>query len=38
MIYTPPGEAVMEAGDILIALGRRPQLDQLEKLAGEQPA
>jgi voltage-gated potassium channel len=34
MIYTPPGDAVMEAGDTLIALGRRPQLDELEVLAG----
>ncbi|MFO0841264.1 MAG: potassium channel protein [Gemmataceae bacterium] len=33
MIYTPPPETVMEAGDILIALGRRSQLDQLERLA-----
>jgi voltage-gated potassium channel len=33
MIYTPSGDAVMEAGDTLIALGRRPQLDQLEALA-----
>jgi voltage-gated potassium channel len=33
MIYTPPPETVMEAGDTLIALGRRAQLDQLEKLA-----
>jgi voltage-gated potassium channel len=33
MIYTPLPETVMEAGDTLIALGRRSQLDQLEKLA-----
>jgi voltage-gated potassium channel len=33
MLYTPPPESVMEAGDILIALGRRSQLDQLEALA-----
>jgi voltage-gated potassium channel len=33
MIYTPPPESVMEVGDILIALGRRSQLDQLELLA-----
>jgi voltage-gated potassium channel len=33
MIYTPSGDAIMEAGDTLIALGRRPQLDQLEALA-----
>ena len=36
MIYTPPGEQVIEAGDTLIALGRRPQLDQLEQLAVRQ--
>jgi voltage-gated potassium channel len=33
MIYTPPPETVMEAGDTLIALGRRSQLDHLEKVA-----
>jgi voltage-gated potassium channel len=33
MIFNPPGEAVMEAGDILIVLGNREQLDQLEMLA-----
>jgi voltage-gated potassium channel len=33
MVYTPPGGAVMEAGDTLIALGRREQLDAFEKLA-----
>jgi voltage-gated potassium channel len=33
VIYNPTGDAVMEAGDTLIALGRRPQLDQLEALA-----
>jgi voltage-gated potassium channel len=33
MIYTPPPETRMEAGDTLIALGRRSQLDQLEALA-----
>jgi voltage-gated potassium channel len=33
MLYTPPPEAVMEAGDTLIVLGRRDQLDELEKLA-----
>ena len=33
MIYTPPPDAVMEAGDTLIALGRRSQLDHLESLA-----
>src|SRR5262249_21210401 len=33
MIYTPPPETVIEAGDTLIALGKRMQLDNLEKLA-----
>jgi voltage-gated potassium channel len=33
MSFNPPGEAVLEAGDILIVLGNRQQLDQLEKLA-----
>jgi voltage-gated potassium channel len=33
MVYTPPAEAVLEAGDTLVALGRRNHLDQLEKLA-----
>ena len=36
MIYTPPGEQVIEAGDTLIALGRRPQLDKLDELAVRQ--
>jgi voltage-gated potassium channel len=34
MLYNPPGEAVIQAGDTLIALGHRQQLDQLEALAG----
>jgi voltage-gated potassium channel len=34
MLYTPPPDARMEAGDTLIALGRRQQLEQLEALAG----
>jgi voltage-gated potassium channel len=33
MVYNPPGEAVMEAGDTLIALGHREQLDHLERLS-----
>jgi voltage-gated potassium channel len=33
MIFNPPGEAVLEGGDILIVLGNRQQLDQLEKMA-----
>ncbi len=34
MVFNPPAEAVLEAGDILVAIGDRPHLDQLEKLAG----
>ena len=33
MVYTPPAETVLEAEDTLIALGRRDQLDLLEKMA-----
>lgn len=33
MVYTPTPEAVMEAGDTLIALGKKSQLEQLEQLA-----
>jgi voltage-gated potassium channel len=33
MIFNPPGESVLEAGDILIVLGNVTQLDQLEKMA-----
>lgn len=33
MIFNPPGESVLEAGDILIVLGHQQQLDELEKLA-----
>ena len=33
MVYTPPPETVLEAGDTLIALGKKSQLEQLEKLA-----
>jgi voltage-gated potassium channel len=33
MVYNPPGEAALEAGDILIALGQRQQLDELDKVA-----
>jgi voltage-gated potassium channel len=35
MVFNPPGDAVMERGDLLITLGNRHQLDQLERLAGE---
>ncbi len=33
MLYTPAADTVLETGDILIALGKRSQLDQLEQLA-----
>lgn len=33
MLFNPPGDAIMEIGDVLISLGRRQQLDQLELLA-----
>src|SRR5262249_5884503 len=33
MGFNPPADAVMEAGDILITLGHREQLDHLDKLA-----
>jgi voltage-gated potassium channel len=33
MIFNPPSDATMETGDILITLGPRQQLDQLEALA-----
>lgn len=32
-VYNPPGDAVIEAGDTLITLGNRAQLDRLEALA-----
>jgi voltage-gated potassium channel len=35
MVFNPPGDAVMEPGDLLITLGNRSQLDQLDRLAGE---
>jgi voltage-gated potassium channel len=34
MVFNPPPEAVLEEGDILVAIGDRDHLDQLEKLAG----
>jgi voltage-gated potassium channel len=34
MVYKPPGDTRLEAGDILIVLGQRQQLDGLEELAG----
>jgi voltage-gated potassium channel len=33
MIFNPPSDARIEGGDILIVLGHRQQLDQLEQLA-----
>jgi voltage-gated potassium channel len=33
MVYNPPGDTVLQAGDTLIVLGHREQLDQLEVLA-----
>jgi voltage-gated potassium channel len=35
LVANPTGETVMEAGDILIALGNRQSLDQLEERAGK---
>lgn len=37
MIFNPPSESSIEAGDILITLGHRQQLDELEKLAAPAP-
>ena len=34
LVANPPGDAVMEAGDTLIALGARQSLDRVEDLAG----
>ncbi len=34
LVANPPGDAVMEAGDTLIALGARQSLDKVEILAG----
>jgi len=33
MVFNPPSEETMEAGDLLITLGHRDQLDRLEALA-----
>jgi voltage-gated potassium channel len=33
MVYNPPGEAQLESGDILVALGQRRQLDELDRVA-----
>jgi voltage-gated potassium channel len=33
MLFNPPGDALMQVGDTLIALGQRQQLDQLAELA-----
>lgn len=37
MIYTPPADTALEVGDILLALGRRSQLDQLDAMAAGRP-
>ncbi len=34
MIFNPPSETVIAAGDVLITLGNRQQLDRLEQMAG----
>jgi voltage-gated potassium channel len=34
MIFNPAPETLIEAGDILVAIGHREHLDQLDKLAG----
>jgi voltage-gated potassium channel len=33
MVFNPKGDTIVEAGSILVAVGRREQLDELEKLA-----
>jgi voltage-gated potassium channel len=33
MVFNPPAESVLEAGDIVIMLGRRSDLDQASRLA-----
>ena len=33
MVYNPPGDTILQAGDTLIVLGHREQLDQLDVLA-----
>ncbi len=37
LLYNPPGETLLEADAVLIALGQRRQLDRLEQLAGVAP-
>lgn len=34
MAFNPPGNAVLDAGDLLITLGHRRELDRLDRLAG----
>src|SRR5262249_59910009 len=36
MVFNPDPETRIEAGDILVALGDRPHLDELEKLANRE--
>ena len=33
MLFNPPGDAILEAGDVLIMLGRRQDLDQVDAMA-----
>lgn len=37
MLYNPPGDAVVHSGDVLIALGHRQQLDQLQEFSRANP-
>jgi K+/H+ antiporter YhaU regulatory subunit KhtT len=34
MVFNPAPSAVLDAGDVLITLGHRQQLDRLEAMAG----
>ncbi len=34
MVFNPPGDARLESGDTIIALGRRAEIDRLEERAG----
>jgi voltage-gated potassium channel len=36
MVFNPAPETVIEAGDIIVAIGDRKHLDELEKLANRQ--
>lgn len=37
LVYNPPGDTLLEAGAVLLALGQRRQLDRLEEIAGAAP-